>query len=108
MFCQLTDRHLERLVFLGTLSRSQDQVLLQNDATTETCRLWSPQKSLQTNTMTRSNNDLSLFGPHIVSWCSPTCQGHSEDEQLSPSKLLRTLLETLSFHCLRLYTLPQG
>lgn len=28
----------------------------------------------------------------------PTCQGHSVDVQVSPSKLLRTLLDSLSLH----------
>lgn len=40
--------------------------------------------------------------------CVPTCQGHSVEVQVSPSKLLRMLLDCLSSHCLRLFTLPQG
>lgn len=39
MFYRLTDSHLERVVFFGTLSWSQDKVVLQYDSTTETCRL---------------------------------------------------------------------
>lgn len=36
VFCLLTHNHLKRWVFFGTLSRSQDQLLLQYDSATET------------------------------------------------------------------------
>lgn len=36
VFCLLTHKHLKSCVFFGTLSRSQDQLLLQYDSATET------------------------------------------------------------------------
>lgn len=50
--------------------------------------------------------------PKVMWWATvqsvSTCQGHSEEEQLSPAKLLRSLLVNLSFHWLKVLTLPQG
>lgn len=120
MFCLLTDSHLERAVFFGTLSWSQDQLLLQNDSATETRGLWIFQESLRPRrwTPTTCNNETphhwlpienGVFWPVMChSVRVRTCQGHSEEVQLSPAKLLRSLLDALPFHWLTELTLPQG
>lgn len=59
VFCLLTDSHLERAVFFGTLSWSQDELLLQNDSATETPGLRILQESLRPRrwTQTTCNNE---------------------------------------------------